>query len=84
MCSFCVPLSVSLVPALRQGVVHVFVVCPPVCWSCASITSGGSSCVRCVCPCLLALRQGVVHVFVLCAPVCWTWGQNVRPHQVLI
>ena len=37
MCSLYVPLSVGLVPALRQGVVHVFSVCAPVCWSCAGI-----------------------------------------------
>ena len=74
MCSLYVPLSVGLVPALRQGVVHVFSLCTPVCWSCAGITSGGSSCV-CVplsVGLVLALRQGIVHVFVLCAPVCWT------------
>ena len=42
MCSLCVPLSVVLAPALRQGVVHVFVVCAPVCWSYAfKLTSGG-------------------------------------------
>ena len=42
MCSLCVPLSVGLVPALRRGggVVHVFSLCTPVCWSCAGITSG--------------------------------------------
>ena len=31
MCSLCVPLSVGLVPALRQGVVSVFSLCAPVC-----------------------------------------------------
>ena len=39
MCSLYVPLSVGLVPALRQGVVRVFSVCAPVCWSCAASTS---------------------------------------------
>ena len=64
MCSLCVPLSVGLVPALRQGVVHVFSLCAPVCWSCAGITSGGSfMCSLCVplsVGLVLALRQGVV------------------------
>ena len=57
MCSLCVPLSVRLVLALRRGggVVHVFSLCTPVCWSCAGITSGGSFCVLSVCPCLLDL-----------------------------
>ena len=55
MCSLYVPLSVGLVLVLRQGVVYVFSVCAPVCWSCAGITSGGSLCVLCMCPCLLLL-----------------------------
>ena len=55
MCSLCVPLSVGLVPALRQGVVSVFSLCTPVCWFCAGITSGGSFCVLSVCPSLLDL-----------------------------
>ena len=78
MCSLCVPLSVGLVPALRQGVVSVFSLCAPVCWSCAGITSGGSFCVLSVCLSLLDLcwhyvggeGGGVVHVFSLCTPVC--------------
>ena len=61
MCSLCVPLSVGLVPALRQGVVSVFSLCTLVCWSCAGITSGGSFCVLSVCPCLLVLCRHYVR-----------------------
>ena len=67
MCSLCVPLSVGFVPALRQGVVRVFSVCAPVCWSCAGITSGGSSCVLSVCPCLLVLCRHYVRGEFLCS-----------------
>ena len=56
-----VPLSVGLVPALRQGVVRVFSVCAPVCWSCSGITSG----VVCapVCWSCAGITSGVVRVF---------------------
>ena len=76
MCSLCVPLSVGLVPALRQGVVScVLSVCPCLLDLCLHyVGGGGSSCVLSVCPLSVglvpALRQGVVSVFSLCAPVC--------------
>ena len=81
MCSLCVPLSVGLVPALRQGVVSVFSLCTSVCWSCAGITSGGSSCVLSVYPCLLDLcwyyvgggggSSCVLSVYPCLLDLCW-------------
>ena len=49
-----------------------FTVCAPVCWSCAGITSGGSSCVLCMCPCLLVLFRHYVRgsSCVLCMCPC--------------
>ena len=70
MCSLYVPLSVGLVPALRQGVVRVFSVCTPVCWSCSGITSGVVHVFSVCAP--AGITSGVVHVFSVCAPVCWS------------
>ena len=84
MCSLCVPLSVGLVPALRQGVVHVFSLCAPVCWFCAGITSGGSFCVGITWMCCHSLLNSCRHYTVsvgsvmssflmcslCCTPVC--------------
>ena len=76
MCSLCVPLSVGLVPALRQGVVHVFVVCALVCWTCAGITS---ACVYCVCPSLHVELVLTLYVrgssYVRCVSLSWTCAE---------